>query len=322
MDRYLQLINSFFQGMPPWAVALMVFIAVLFCFLGVGLIWRGLRRKPTREELQKKEIEQDELETVAKLTLQDRRNGFDRWFSVLLEESGSNLSPLSAALIVLGVLILSAGMTFIVSDNIELSTGVGLICTTFPLIFWSLRRTWRIGRMRKLLPETLEAVGDAIRGGMTIEEAVKMTAEQIENPLKTEFSHASRQLEMGQTPTMVMNRMARRIPISEFRIFSTAVLVHRTTGGNLAYLAERLARSARDRSEFNGHLTAITAGSRMSILGLIVVTALALMILCGLDTSYLFKFLLNPYGPMLIGISVSLFVVGGFWAWQIMRVRY
>ncbi len=322
MDRYIQLINSVFQGMPPWAVALMVFTAVLFFFLGVWLIWNGLRRKPSQEELQKMEIEQDELETVAKLTVQDRRNGFDRWFSVLLEESGSNLQPLAAALIVLGILIFSAGTVFIVSDNIELSAGVGLICMVFPLIFWSLRRTWRIGRMRKYLPETLEAVGDAIRGGMTIEEAVKMAAEQIDEPLKTEFFHASRQLEMGQAPTMVMNRMARRIPISEFRIFSTAVLVHRTTGGNLAFLAERLARSARDRSEFNGHLTAITAGSRMSIIGLVIVTILALMILCGLDTSYLYKFVLNPYGPLLIGISTSLFIIGGFWAWQIMRVRY
>ncbi|MDO4424272.1 MAG: hypothetical protein Q4D17_00675, partial [Planctomycetia bacterium] len=231
MNRYLQAINAIFQSMPPWAVALMVFGAILFLFFGLWLIWNGLRRKPSEEELRKMAIEQAELETVTKLTVQDRRNGFDRWFSALLEESGSNLSPFVAALIILGVLILSTGIVFIITDNIELSAGTGLICMIFPLIFWSIRRTWRISRMRKHLPETLESVGDAIRGGMTIEEAVKMTADQIEDPLKTEFVHANRQLEMGQAPTMVMSRMARRIPITEFRIFSTAVLVHRTTGG-------------------------------------------------------------------------------------------
>ncbi len=315
-------LNSLLYQIPPWGIALMVFVAVMSFVAGLALIWNGIKRKPSAEELKQRDVELAELETVAKLTQKDRRNSFDRWFSALLEEGNSSLTPGVAALIVLAVMLLFGGVVFILSENELLALGVGMISIAFPMMFWMIRRSWRIRQMRKRLPETLEAVGDAIRGGLTIEEAIEMTSKQIEEPLKTEFQYANRQLEMGQAPQYVMDRMARRIPIPEFRVFTTAVMVHRTTGGNLAQLAERLARSSRDRSEFMGHLNAISAGSRMSIIGLVIVTLAAVVILIGLDMSYLYKFLMNPYGPTLLGITAGLFLIGGFWAWNIMRVRY
>lgn len=322
MDMYLRALNPILYSIPPWGIALLA-LASFFCILyGIIQIASLFRRKLTPEDLKKREIELDEAETVSRLTQKDKRNAFDRWFAQMLEEGNTKLSPLSAMLLVLGTLLLTGGLVLVLSDNVPLSLGTGIICMVFPMIYWLLRRSWRIGQMRKHLPETLEAIGDAIRGGLSLEEAIQMTSEQIDDPLKTEFQYANRQLQMGQSPTLVMDRMARRIPITEFRLFTTAVQVHRTTGGNLAQLAERLARSSRDRQEFRGHLNAISAGSRMSIIGLVIVTALAVVILCGLDYTYLYRFIMNPYGPTLLGITLALFIIGGFWAWSIMRVKY
>lgn len=322
MEMYLRALNPILRSIPPWGIALLALAAFFFVLYGIVKIASVFRKKMTPEDLKKREIELDEAETVSKLTKKDKRNAFDRWFAQMLEEGNSKLSPVTAMLIVLGTMILTGGLVLILSDNIPLSIGTGIICMVFPMIYWLIRRSWRIGQMRKHLPETLEAIGDAIRGGLSLEEAIQMTSEQIDDPLKTEFQYANRQLQMGQSPTLVMDRMARRIPITEFRLFTTAVRVHRTTGGNLAQLAERLARSSRDRQEFRGHLNAISAGSRMSIIGLVIVTALAVAILCGLDYTYLYRFIMNPYGPALLGITLTLFIVGGFWAWSIMRVKY
>lgn len=322
MNVYLRVLNQFMRSLPPEVLPLLVFLAVLCIAYGFWTVITAFRRKLSPEEEKKRNVEEAELETVYKLTTQDKRNTFDRWFSQLLEESNSKLQPGTAALIMFAVMIGTGGAVFVLSDNVPLSLGTGLVFVVLPMFYWMIRRSWRLGSMRKHLPETLEAVGDAIRSGMNLESAIEMTSEQIEEPLKAEFQYANRQLSMGQTPQLVMERMARRIPIPEFRIFTTAVLVHRNTGGNLALLAERLARSARDRAEFQGHLNAISAGSRMSIGGLVIVTALAILILSGLDVSYMYKFIMNPYGPMLLGITLALFLVGGFWAWRIMKVRY
>jgi len=87
-------------------------------------------------------------------------------------------------------------------------------------------------------------------------------------------------------------------------------------------MSERLARSLRERQEFRGHLNAITAGNRMSIIGMVGVTVASVAILCGLDYAYFYRFILNPYGPILLGITLALFVTGWFWTWSIMSVNY
>ena len=322
MEMYLRALNSLLRSIPPWGIALLAMAAFFMILFGIIKIVSAFRRKLTPEEQKKREIELDEAETVSKLTQNDNRNAFDRWFAQMLEEGNTKLSPFTASLFILATLILTGGLVLVLSDNVPLALGTGIICMVLPMVYWLLRRSWRLGQMRKHLPETLEAIGDAIRGGLSLEEAIQMTSEQIEDPLKTEFQYANRQLQMGQSPSLVMERMAHRIPITEFRLFTTAVMVHRTTGGNLAQLAERLARSSRDRQEFHGHLNAISAGSRMSIIGLVIVTALAVMILSGLDYTYVYRFIMNPYGPVLLGITLGLFVIGGFWAWSIMRVKY
>jgi tight adherence protein B len=108
----------------------------------------------------------------------------------------------------------------------------------------------------------------------------------------------------------------------EFKIFATAVLVHRQTGGNLALLAERLARSARDRSEFHGHVRAVTAGSRLSVLGLTLGTFAAVGILLSLQSEYMADFVNHPLGPTMLVVAGILQIVGFVWVWRVLRVRF
>ncbi|MDO4569459.1 MAG: type II secretion system F family protein [Planctomycetia bacterium] len=309
--------------MQTFLITIAAFVSALLVAGGLIVVFKALfAKKLTPEQLRNLEIERAEAEAIEKLVQKNKRGGFDQWFATMLEEGGSALSPLTASLIVVATTLLLGGCAFVFSNELFLGLGVGMVAMTLPIAFWMAKRAWRISQMRKQLPETLEAIGDAIRGGLGLEAAIDMTSEQTEEPLRAEFKYAGRQLAMGQAPDHVMERMARRIPITEFRIFTTAVLVHRRTGGNLAMLAERLARSARDRAEFYGHLKAISAGSRMSIIGLLIVTACAIVFLSGLDWSYVYRFVANPYGPALLGVSIGLLILGGVWAWSIMRVRY
>lgn len=116
--------------------------------------------------------------------------------------------------------------------------------------------------------------------------------------------------------------MARRVPLPEFKIFTTAVLVHRHTGGNLALLAQRLAQSARDRSELQGHVKAVTAGSRLSVIGLTLGTLLAIGFLASVRPEYVLVFRDHELAPMLLGTAAGLQLVGILWIWRILRVQY
>ena len=102
---------------------------------------------------------------------------------------------------------------------------------------------------------------------------------------------------MGQSPVAVMDRLSRRIPLPEFRLFATAVLVHRQTGGNLAQLTARLAVSARDRQEWRRHLGAQTVAGRYSAMGLVACGAVGLTVLSMSRPEYTRFFLTHPRGP-------------------------
>jgi hypothetical protein len=66
-----------------------------------------------------------------------------------------------------------------------------------------------------------------------------------------------------------MNRMVRRVPLAEFRNFATAVVVHRRAGGNLSLLTERMSKAAHDKSDMRNHILAMTAGGRLSAIGMV-----------------------------------------------------
>ena len=103
-----------------------------------------------------------------------------------------------------------------------------------------------------------------------------------------------------------MNRMVRRMPLPEFRIFATAVVVHRRAGGNLSLLTERMSKAAHDRQDVRNHMLAVTAGSRLvghrhgaSAAIIAVVAARA-----GSNPTTSTRSSSNPKGPWLLATAV------------------
>lgn len=316
-------IMALLQKMPVSVLSLCAFLLVTIVLTLLFIMLESMfRKRLTPEQIRQRDAALAEADAITRLTTKRQISGFDRWFITLLEEGDIGFTPLTAAMLVAGFTLLIGGTVFVLTENVPMTVGVGLIAMVVPLAYWMSRREWRVARMRKYLPEALEAIGDSLRSGMNLEMSMENVALQLEEPLKAEFEYGVKQLAVGLSPTLVMERMCRRIPVSEFRIFTTAVLVHRKTGGNLALLAERLAKSARDRTEFNSLVRAVSAGSRLSMIGLVVVTVLAIILLAGMNAEYLRTFIAHPYGPHLIALAVCLIMVGSLWAWRIMKITY
>ena len=129
------------------------------------------------------------------------------------------------------------------------------------------------------------------------------------------------QLRLGHSPVAVLDRMAQRVPLPEFKIFTTAVLVHRQTGGNGP--AGPAVGPVGPRSErLQGHIKAVSAGSRLSIIGLTVGTLLAIAILASMRPEYVLVFRDHELAPMLLTVAVVLQLTGILWVWRILKVQY
>ena len=272
------------------------------------------RLKPVLEEFQSAAVNLPEDEDMGGVV--------DRGFYKLIEDSGSPLDGQTALALVIGTAIVGCAVPLTLFEH-PLAAAAGLLLgAMLPISWWLSKRERRFAAMRKVLPETLELLSDAVRAGQTLEQATESIAQQGPEPLNKEFEYCASQLRLGHSPVAVLGKMARRVPLAEFKIFGTAAVVHRQTGGNLGLLVQRLAGSARDRSEFHGQIRAVTAGHRMSVIALSIGTVVALAILASLQPEYLRIFTEHRFGYPLIVIAAMLQVTGLFWVSRVLRVDY
>ncbi|MDX1943882.1 MAG: type II secretion system F family protein [Pirellulaceae bacterium] len=245
---------------------------------------------------------------------------FDKAFFRLLNESGAEFDMATATAMILGAAVVGAAVPVVLFDSLLWGATGAVIGASLPVAYLLVTRFFRIRDMRIRLPNALQAVADAVRSGQSLSEACDLVSQEIKGPLGREFAYAHSQLELGHSPLSVMNRMVQRVPLPEFRIFATAVVVHRRAGGNLSLLTERMSRAAYDKQEVRNHLLAVTAGSRLSAIGMVVGAAVALLILGWIEPDYLESFLKTPKGNWLLATAIGLQIAGGIWVWRILRI--
>ena len=305
-------------------MALLAFATATIVVVAVAMLIRDLKRPDDLFDRRLGLDLRDQQDLLAGSSFGQRQptGRIDRAFYRLLEESGSPLSGQTAVALVAGLAVIGCAAPLVFLDSVLGAAAGTVLGASLPILVWSVRRGRRIRAMQRCLPETLEMLSDGIRSGQTLEQAAELAATQGMSPLKEEFGYCSAQLRLGHAPVAVLTRMSRRVPLPEFKIFATAVLVHRQTGGNLGLLAHRLAASARDRAEFHGHARAVTAGSRLSVIGLTLGTMVALGLLAGIRPEYLKAFVDHELGPPILLASIGLQVLGLLWVWRILKVQF
>lgn len=284
------------------------FASVTMVLAAVGMFLRDLFARPAPTDRQRLAFAPEEP-----------AGDINRWFFRLVEESGTPLDMPTALAVVIGAGIVGLTIPIALFDNLLAAAGGLVLGAAIPIFYLSFIRWWRLSGMRKHLPQALQAVADAVRGGQTLSEACELVSREIKGPLGQEFAYAHQQLELGHSPIAVMNRMVRRVPLPEFRIFATAVVVHRRAGGNLSLLTERMSKAAHDKTDVRNHVLAMTAGSRLSAIGMVVAAIVAAGLLTWMEPEYTQMFWTNSKGPYLIGAAILLQVIGGIWVWRILK---
>jgi tight adherence protein B len=207
-------------------------------------------------------------------------------FFHLVEESGTPLDMQTWLAIVIGAAIVGAGVPLALAEHLLASAGGLVVGAAIPILYLLFIRWWRLGGMRKQLPYALQAVADAVRGGQTLSEACELVSKEIKGPLGQEFGYAFQQLELGHSPIAVMSRMS---------------------------------KAAHDKTDVRNHVLAMTAGSRLSAIGMVIAAVLAAVLLSWMEPEYIEVFIKNPKGPYLIATAIVLQIIGGIWVWRILK---
>jgi tight adherence protein B len=127
------------------------------------------------------------------------------------------------------------------------------------------KRKQRLNKIVMQLPDALALITSSLRAGHSFQSAVTVVSTEMPEPLSGEFANMVRDMNLGVPVKEAMARLLLRVNnLPDFCMFSTAVLIQREAGGNLAEVLDSLGYTIRERFKLKGQIAALTGQSRMT----------------------------------------------------------
>ncbi len=184
-----------------------------------------------------------------------------------------------------------------------------------PSIYIKNRKNKRLVRCASQLPPTLGTMATAMKAGFSFLQAMQLIGKEIPDPIGPEFNRTLREINLGVPFEEAFHHLLERLPNDDLEIIVTALLVQRSTGGNLADILESIQETIRERIRIKEELKTLTAQGRMSA-WIISLLPLGLgLILNMMNPEYFAPMLHHPLGWLLIGIGV----ISGFIGWMFIQ---
>jgi tight adherence protein B len=122
----------------------------------------------------------------------------------------------------------------------------------------------RVTKFTSRFPDAIELMVRGLRSGLPISETVGIVANEIQEPVRTEFRAVADKMKIGRTMEAALQETSDRLNTSEFQFFVIALAIQRETGGNLAETLSNLAEVLRKRAQMKLKIRAMSSESKAS----------------------------------------------------------
>lgn len=195
-----------------------------------------------------------------------------------------------------------------------IATGVAaIIAGALPMAKLKSDRKKRLDLFEEQLPEALDMMTRALRAGYPFNEAMHYIAEEMQDPIAHEFGITFEEINYGRDVRQAFNYLLMRVPSTNLIAATTAILIQRETGGNLAELLDKISDILRKRFRFQRRVKTLTAENRMSAWVLSLLPFIVFLAISLRTPSYMKPLLTTPTGHIILGVGLVLQVIGAFW---------
>ena len=169
------------------------------------------------------------------------------------------------------VLLMSLACFLIPAYLVYLRTGktilallVGFLLGGAPIFYVLAKRKQRFGRFEQGLPEAIDLMVSALRAGHSLVSALGLVADESPDPIGPEFKICFDEQNYGLDLRTAMDNLVVRVPLQDLRIIVTAILIQRSSGGNLAEVLDKAAYLVRERFKLRRQVRTHTAQGRLT----------------------------------------------------------
>lgn len=324
-------------GIPlnTWLQAGLIFIAVAFGAVSLALLleWVQERHRQRRVLDQLRGFDQSLTEGGGSLFRGVAPNA-SRWvealaartpafgdLQLLLQQAGTTWTMEVFLLFSTG-LALAFGLCALLVTRLML---VGILAAALgglvPYLIIRRRRNKRFYKFEAGLPEAIDLLGRAIRAGHPLSSGFQMVADETQEPISTEFRRTFEEQRFGLPFDDAITAMADRITLVDVRILTTAILIQRTVGGNLAEVLDNLASVIRARFTIRRQLRTYTAQGRISGYVLAVLPIAVGAIIYMLNPEYIGLLFASGIGRFMLVTAGVMQIIGYLWIRKIVNIE-
>jgi tight adherence protein B len=163
-------------------------------------------------------------------------------------------------------------LLFVVSMIVSGGTVVGIIVGLAlgvagyiaPALYVSIRKRRRLQAIEGQLVEALTHIANAMRAGFALLQAIDSAAQRLQPPLAEELARLVTDVNLGKSLEDALAELGERVGSYDLDMVITAILIQRTTGGNLSEILDGVAETMRERDRIRGEIRTLTAQQRFA----------------------------------------------------------
>lgn len=326
------------QG-PPWVLAAVAFAVVALGVVAVVLVFEALRewrrRQAVATELRRISEEGSDRALESSLLRDQPEGTLPAWVDQVLlrlpqlrdlhhflEQARSSLSPGTFLIVTVGLAAAFGAALLVVTRNPLLPLVGAVTGALIPYIVVARRRHKRIAAFEEGFPEAIDLLGRAIRAGHAFSTGLQVVGQEADEPVAGEFRQVFEEQKFGMPLRDSLLALADRVDSVDVRIFVTAVMIQRESGGNLAEILDNLSYIIRERFKFRRQLRAQTAQGRLTGNILMVMPIIAGIAMGIVIPDYMQVMFEDPRGRMFLVMAVVLQVLGYFTIRRIIDIEF
>lgn len=293
-----------------------IVLYLLFCASLMLIIYIGFFKKDPIEvrldEIGKDPLDVPDTATASQVSDKNKTLKFIRIPQRVRDDiaaSGIALRIEEFVMIWITIAFFPAILLYIFGASAIFAICLAFIMALLPPIYVKIKRNKRLALFGTQLGEALPLIANGLRAGFSFEQAFAAAAKDMPDPIAQEIGKSCRELSMGVSLEKVLTSLTERTENKDMQLLTSAVLIQRKVGGNLADILETISNTIQDRIRLKNHVKTLTAQGKYSGYLIGAVPALLYLAFSVISPDYMSVMYTSTYGYILTGLAIALEVI-------------
>lgn len=224
--------------------------------------------------------------------------------------SGINIRVEEFILVWVSLAVVPALIWNIFSGNLLQSIIIAVICAVIPPLYVSSATNNRKKKFGVQLGDALLLLSNSLRSGFSFEQALGTVAENMPDPVATEFKTVEKELNVGVSLEQSLNSLGERMSNKDVELLTSAVLIQRQVGGNLAEIVDTISETITERIKLKNRVNALTAQGKISGIMIGSLPVALFVIISMINPDYMEIMYTTTFGKIATAIGLVMEVLG------------